>query len=147
MAGKQQKMMMLTVEELEAMRDEAVENARKQARAEHSKSAKAAPAEGISVEEMLAMREQYEQRIAEESQRREDLEWRLRLAIARLRDVESATDKLRAIQDSLKGVLGEVASSNSDDEEKTQPRGVEVRRVQPPAVPARALRTVKRALA
>jgi hypothetical protein len=142
MAGKQQKMMLLTVEELEAMRDEAVENARKQARAE---TAKAAPSSGVSVEEMLAMREQYEQRIAEESQKREDLEWRLRLAIARLRDVESATDKLRAIQDSLKGVLGEVAAA--EDEDKTQPRGVQARRVQPPAVPARALRTVKRALA
>jgi hypothetical protein len=140
MAGKQQKMMMLTVEELEVMRDEAVENARKLARAE----ARSAPSDGVSVEEMLAMREQYEARLADEAQKREDLEFRVRLALAKLRDVESATDKLRAIQDSLKGVLGEVAG---DDEEKTQPRGVPSRRVQPPAVPARALRTVKRALA
>ena len=104
MAGKQ-KTMVLTVEELEAIRDEAAESARKRALAEAG--------ERFSAEEMQAVREQYVQRVEEESQRREDLEWRLRLAIARLRDVESATDKLRAIKETLKGVLGEGA----DDDE------------------------------
>ena len=50
-----------------------------------------------------------------------------------------------SFEDSLKGVLGEVGG---EDEEKTQPRGVPTRRVQPPAVPARALRKdFKRVLA
>jgi hypothetical protein len=128
------KTMVLTVEELEAIRDEAAEKAR------------AGAGESFSPEEMKAIREQYEKRIEEESTKREDLEWRLRMALARLRDVESATDKLKAIQDSLKGVLGEVAD---EDEEKTKPRGViPARRVTPPAIPARALRKDhKRALA
>jgi hypothetical protein len=124
------KTMVLTVEELEAIRDEAAESARR---------------EGFSPEEMKAIREQYEQRLEDESKKREDLEWRLRLAIARLGDVETATDKLRAIQDSLKGVLTEVVEE--DDEEQTSPRIIPGRRVTPPTVPARALRTTKRAIA
>jgi chromosome segregation ATPase len=130
------KTMVLTVEELEAIRDEAAEKARREG------------GDNFSPEEMKAIREQYEQRIEEESTKREDLEWRLRLAIARLRDVESATDKLRAIQDSLKGVLGEVGDEDPEnDEEQTQPRIIPGRRVTPPAVPARALRGSKRAIA
>jgi hypothetical protein len=130
------KTMVLTVEELEAIRDEAAESGRRQAEARAGES--------FSAEEMQAIREQYVQRIEEESKKREDLEWRLRMALARLRDVESATDKLKAIQDSLKGVLGEVGD---EDEEKTQPR-IPARRVTPPAVPARTLRKDhKRALA
>ena|SRR5438105_4626876 len=125
------KTMVLTVEELEAIRDEAAETARRQALAQAGES--------FNPEEMRAIREQYGQRLEEESKKREDLEWRLRLALARLRDVESATDKLRAIQDSLKGVLTEVAEEEPG-EEKTQPRGVQTRRVTPPAIPARALR-------
>ena len=124
------KTMVLTVEELEAIRDEAAETARRQALAEAG--------ERFSIEEMQAMREQYEARLSTESEKREDLEWRLRLALARLSDVESATDKLRAIQDSLKSVLGEVAPVEEDKS---------ARRVQPPAVPARALRGTRRAIA
>ena len=122
--------MVLTVEELEAIRDEAAETARRLALADSG--------ERFSVEEMQAIREQYEARLSTETERREDLEWRLRLALARLSDVESATDKLRAIQDSLKSVLGEVAPV---EEEKP------ARRVQPPAIPARALRGTRRAIA
>jgi chromosome segregation ATPase len=131
MAGKQ-KTMVLTVEELEAIRDEAADNGRRRALA--------ACAQKFDAEEMLAIREQYEARLEEQKQKQEDLEFRLRLALARVRDIESATDKLRAIQESLKGVLGEVA-----DEEKP---ALPPRRVSPPAVPARALRKdFKRAIA
>ena len=137
MTGKP-KTMVLTVEELEAVRDEAAENARRKALAEAG--------ERFSSEEMQAIREQYEQRVADHSQKREDLEWRLRLALARLRDVESATDKLRAIQESLKGVLGEVAEAVED--EKPKPPPIPGRRVQPPAVNARPIRRDhKRAIA
>jgi hypothetical protein len=134
MAGKP-RTMVLTVEELEAIRDEAAENARKKALAEAG--------ERFSVEEMQAIREQYEERVELEAQKRDDLEWRLRLAVARLRDVESATDKLRAIQDSLKSVLGEVA-----EEERPKPPPIPGQRVNPPSVNARPIRKDgKRALA
>jgi hypothetical protein len=123
------KTMVLTVEELEAIRDEAAESARREAQA--------AAGESFSSEEVQAMRDQYLQRIEEESKKREDLEWRVRMAIARLRDVQSATEKLRMVQETLKGVLGEVAEPDEDDQ--TQPR-VPSRRVTPPAIPARALR-------
>jgi hypothetical protein len=113
---KKHQTLALTVEEIEAIRDQAARPS----------------GESFTAEEMQAIREQFVQRLEEESKKREDLEWRLRLAIARLRDVASATDKLRAIQDSLRGVLGEV-----DEGERTQPL---VRRVRPPAIPARALR-------
>ena len=131
------KTLVLTVEELEAIRDEAAEGARREAKA----------GESFNGEEMQAIREQYVQRLEEESKKREDLEWRLRLALARLRDVESATDKLRAIQESLKGVLTEVAEED-EKTEKMLPKAVPGRRVTPPAIPARALRKDhKRALA
>jgi hypothetical protein len=134
MAGKP-KTMVLTVEELEAIRDEAAETARKKALAEAG--------ERFNAEEMQAIREQYEERVELEAQKRDDLEWRLRLAVARLRDVESATDKLRAIQDSLKSVLGEVA-----EEERSKPPPIPGQRVQPPSVNARPIRKdTKRALA
>ena len=135
MAGKQ-KTMVLTVEELEAIRDEAAENGRRSALAEAS--------ERFDAEEMQAIREQYEQKLAEANEKREDLEFRLRLALARLSDVESATDKLRALQETLRGVLKEAAP----EEEKPQPPPIPSRRVSPPAVPARALRKdFKRAIA
>jgi hypothetical protein len=108
MAGKT---MVLTLEELEAIRDEASESARR-------------TDERFSTEEMKSIREQYEERLAGEQQKREDLEWRLRMAITRLRDVEGATEKLRAVQDSLKGILGEV-------EERVAP-AAPARRVSPP---------------
>jgi hypothetical protein len=116
MAGK--KTMRLTLEELEAIRDEAAESARR---------------DGFSTEEMQAIREQYLQRIEEESKKREDLEWRLRFALARLGDLDSATEKLRAIQEALKRALG----VDDEDKKKTQPK---IARVTPPAAPARALR-------
>ena len=139
MAGKQ-KTMVLTVEELEAIRDEAAETARRRALTEAG--------ERFSVEEMQAIREQSEERFQEEFQKREDLEWRLRLALARLRDVESATDKLRAIQESLKGVLGEVAEEKEDKPARAVPPPIPGQRVTPPSVNARPIgRNFKRAIA
>jgi hypothetical protein len=44
----------------------------------------------FSTEEMQAIREQYEVRILDEEQRRERLEWNLKVALARLKDVEEA---------------------------------------------------------
>ena len=44
----------------------------------------------FSTEEMDVVREQYEVRILDEELRREQLEWHLKLALARLKDVEDA---------------------------------------------------------
>jgi chromosome segregation ATPase len=123
MRGKQQTVV-LTVEEIEAIRDEAADSAG-----------------GFTLEDLKAMREQYEERLAAERNQREDLEWRLRMAAARLRDVTSVAEKLRAMQESLKGLLGEIF------EEEKAPKDP-VRRITPPPTPPRALRKdFKRALA
>ena len=44
----------------------------------------------FSTEEMQAIREQYELHLLDEEQRREQLEYHLKLALARLKDVEDA---------------------------------------------------------
>ena len=65
----------------------------------------------FSAEEMQAIREQYEERVAVVEQRREELEWRLRLEVAKIRDAElharRAADEMRRVEQSLQALLDE----------------------------------------
>ena len=69
-------------------------------------------------EEMQAIREQYEERILVETERREELEWKVRMELAKIRDAElssrRAADEMRQIEIKLQGLLM--------DEEVTQVR-------------------------
>jgi hypothetical protein len=65
----------LTSEELEVVKNQAFALGRSQC---------------FSAEEMQAIREQYELRILDEEQRREQVEWHLKIALARLKDVDEA---------------------------------------------------------
>jgi hypothetical protein len=60
-------------------------------------------------EEMQAIRDQYEERICVEQERREELEWRLRMELAKIRDAElsarRAADEMRRIEATLQGML------------------------------------------
>lgn len=65
----------------------------------------------FSSEEMQAIREQYEERIAAVEERREELEWKLRLDLAKIRDAElharRAADEMRRVELSLEALLAE----------------------------------------
>lgn len=80
---------------------------------ELKRKADAAAAKGhlFDAEEMLAIREQYEERIVAVEQRREELEWKLRLELAKIRDAElharRAGDDLRRIEQTLQALLAE----------------------------------------
>lgn len=67
--------------------------------------------EVFSAEEMQAIREQYEERIATVEARREELEWKLRLELAKIRDAElharRAADEMRRVEQSLQALLDE----------------------------------------
>lgn len=80
-------------------------------------------------EEMQAIRDQYEERIAVEQDKREELEWKLRLELARIRDAElsarRAADEMRRIELTLQGLL--------TDEDVTEVRST---------VPSRSLQAV-----
>ena len=60
-------------------------------------------------EEMQAIRDQYEERIIVEQEKREELEWRLRMELAKIRDAElssrRAADEMRRIELTLQGLL------------------------------------------
>ena len=72
----------------------------------------------FNAEEMQAIREQYEERILVEQERREELEWKLRMELAKIRDAElsarRAADEMRRIELTLQGLL--------TDEDVTQVR-------------------------
>ncbi len=78
------KLVSLTFEELESIREEAREEGRRAA---------APSGELFTAEEMLAIREQYEERTLAEQHRREELEWKIRLELARAREGEVAARK------------------------------------------------------
>jgi hypothetical protein len=65
----------------------------------------------FNAEEMQAIRDQYEERILVEQERREELEWRLRMELAKIRDAElsarRAADEMRRIEATLQGLLTE----------------------------------------
>ena len=102
-------------------------------------------------EEMQAIRDQYEERIIVEQEKREELEWKLRMELAKIRDAElsarRAADEMRQIEIKLQGLLM--------DEEVTQVRSavpssslhpvapkpqavVSLRKPVPPPIPASA---------
>jgi hypothetical protein len=68
-----------------------------------------ASGETFNVEEMQAIREQYEERAALAEQRCEELEWRMRLELAKIRDAElsarRAADEMRRVELSLQSLL------------------------------------------
>jgi hypothetical protein len=72
--------------------------------------------QAFSADEMLAIREQYEERIAQAEQRREELEWSLRMELARIRSGEAGTrravDELRRVAQTLQALLGDPAEVN-----------------------------------
>ncbi len=61
-------------------------------------------------EEMQAIREQYEERLVVEQEKREELEWQVRMALASIRDAEldarRAADQMRKVHGVLQGLLG-----------------------------------------
>jgi hypothetical protein len=62
-------------------------------------------------EEMQAIRDQYEERILVAEERREELEWKVRMELARIRDAElsarRAADEIRQVEIKLQGLLME----------------------------------------
>ena len=58
---------------------------------------------------MQAIRDQYEERIIVEQEKREELEWKLRMELAKIRDAElssrRAADEMRRIELTLQGLL------------------------------------------
>src|SRR5438309_306341 len=62
-------------------------------------------------EEMQAIREQYEERVRVADERRDDLEWQVRLALARIRDAEvgarRSADELARVYQTLAALIGE----------------------------------------
>jgi hypothetical protein len=80
--GWRMSLLTLSLEELECIQDQC----RKLA-----ESAKVR-ASVFTLDEMQIIRDQYEARLAAEAQRREDLEWRLEVALAQLRASEPADD-------------------------------------------------------
>ncbi len=82
-------------------------------------------------EEMQAIRDQYEERILVEQEKREELEWKLRLELAKIRDAElsarRAADEMRRIELTLQALL-------TSDEDVTEVRStVPSPRLQPVA--------------
>lgn len=69
------------------------------------------PGELFNSEEMQAIRDQYEERILVEQERREELEWRVRMELAKIRDAElsarRASDEMRQVELSLQGLLAD----------------------------------------
>jgi hypothetical protein len=63
----------------------------------------------FNVEEMQAIREQYEEALEEERGRREELEWQVRMALAAVRDAEldarRSADQLQKVQLTLQALL------------------------------------------
>jgi len=65
----------------------------------------------FSSEEMQAIREQYEERVRVADERREELEWQVRLALARIRDAElgarRSADEMARVHQTLAALVGE----------------------------------------
>jgi hypothetical protein len=82
-------------------------------RAEYEALCKQAKAQGESfnAEEMQAIREQYEERVELANERREELEWKLRLELAKIRDAElgarRSADEMQRVERSLLAILEE----------------------------------------
>ncbi len=104
--------------------------------------------ETFSAEEMQAIRDQYEERILVEQERREELEWKLRLELAKVRDAElsarRAADEIRRIEQTLQGLLTEeditqvrsTVPSASLQPVAPRPQAASLRKPVPPPIPA-----------
>lgn len=101
----------------------------------------------FSVEEMQAIREQYEERAVAAEQRCEELEWRVRLELAKIRDAElsarRAADEMRRVEQTLQALLTadedatEVRSTvPSATLQPVAPRPQGLRKPLPPPIPA-----------
>lgn len=100
----------------------------------------------FNAEEMQAIRDQYEERIAVEQERREELEWRMRMELAKIRDAElsarRAADEIRRIELTVQAMLvdGEDTQVRSVGPSATltpvAPRPQAVIRPMPPPIPA-----------
>jgi len=96
----------------------------------------------FNAEEMQAIRDQYEERIIVEQEKREELEWKLRMELAKIRDAElsarRAADEMRRIELTLQGLL--------TDEDITEVRStVPSTRLQPVAPKPQAVVTLRKA--
>lgn len=96
-------------------------------------------------EEMQAIRDQYEERILVEQEKREELEWKLRLELAKIRDAElaarRAADEIRRIELTLQALL-------TTDDEVTQVRStVPSPRLQPVAPKPQAVVSLRKPVA
>jgi hypothetical protein len=95
-------------------------------------------------EEMQAIRDQYEERIIVEQEKREELEWKLRMELAKIRDAElssrRAADEMRRIELTLQALL--------TDEDITQVRStVPSASLQPVAPKPQAVVTLRKPVA
>jgi hypothetical protein len=81
--------------------------------------AERASGELFNAEEMQAIREQYVERVEAAEARRDELEWKLRVEVAKIRDAElnsrRAADEMRRIEATLAAML-------DDDQDPTQVR-------------------------
>jgi hypothetical protein len=73
--------------------------------------AERASGELFNAEEMQAIREQYVERVEAAEARRDELEWKLRVELAKIRDAElgsrRSADEMRRIELTLKSMLGD----------------------------------------
>ncbi len=97
-------------------------------------------------EEMQAIRDQYEERILVEQERREELEWKLRMELAKIRDAElsarRAADEMRRIELTLQGLLTDEdvtqvrSTVPSPSLQAVAPKPQALRKPVPPPIPA-----------
>lgn len=99
-------------------------------RAEYETLRKQAQAQGESfnAEEMQAIREQYEERVALAEERREELEWKLRLELSKIRDAElsarRSADEMQRIERALLAMLEESEGRSSAPQAAAPPTQV-----------------------
>jgi hypothetical protein len=102
----------------------------------------------FNAEEMQAIRDQYEERILVEQERREELEWRLRMELAKIRDAElsarRAADEMRRVELTLQGMLTDEdvtqvrSTVPSPSLQPVAPRPQALRKPVPPPIPTAA---------
>jgi hypothetical protein len=109
----------------------------------------------FDAEEMQAIREQYEERLAVEVEKREELEWQVRMALATIRDAEldarRAADQMHKVHEVLQSLLSVQpaaaaqptrAPSPAPAPRATAPRATAPRATTPPPAPRRSSPTL-----
>ena len=104
--------------------------------------------ERFSAEEMQAIRDQYEERILVAEERREELEWKVRMELAKIRDAElsarRAADEMRRVELTLQGMLTDEditqvrSTVPSPSLQPVAPRPQALRKPVPPPIPTAA---------